>query len=464
MKFHPLLACTLLFPTLVSADDFTVEEKPFKTETTLQAVFLPTQSQEIRIKPEIWSAFSITSLVPQGSMVKKGDTLIGIDAKKLDKHIAKTEKARAAAALTLAQTKYDLAQLEITTPRSLETAARTEKETTENLKWYTEIGQPKDIAATKNAVLKAEQTLSYTEEELKQLLKMYNEDDKIEETEEIILTRTRNSIAHTKLALESIRINAEKSLKTEIPRKLLSYQLSAKNAQIANTAAKENLPRALEQKRLAVALAVKNDKIAVENIAKLKSDRAMMNITSPSDGLVYYGSIKAGKWNPAAATKVLNIGAKLPASTTVMTIIPTDTPLELSAFTEEANLSALKKDSSGYAITLLNRYQSLPVKLTNLSTCPETDGKFHVTLQPTLSKDLPVVPGMKATVKISGKTLPKALKVPTAYITRADDSGYTVKVKLADGKTETRKVDIGLSNKDWAVITKGLEKGQVIVK
>jgi len=167
MKLHPILACSLLIPTLGSlaplalADDFTVEEKPFKIETELKAVFLPTESQAISINPEIWTDFPITSLASQGSVVKKGDVLIGIDTEKLDKHITKTEKARESATLTLSQSKHDLAQLEISTLRSLEDAARAEKETAENLKWYTEIGQPKAIESSQFSIKKYEQSLAY---------------------------------------------------------------------------------------------------------------------------------------------------------------------------------------------------------------------------------------------------------------------------------------------------------------
>ena len=470
MKFQPILTCALLLPTLGSlvplaiADDFTVEEKPFKIETELKAVFLPTESQAIRIKPEVWTSFPITSLVSQGSVVKKGDTLIGIDTVKLDKHIEKTEKAQKTAALTLAESKHALAQLEITTPRDLESSARAEKETTENLTWYQEIGQPKEIEQHKMAIKKTEQTLSYAKEELKQLLIMYKEDDKIEETEEIILIRTRNGIERGEFELKSLKINVAKALKTNIPRKLLGLQLTAEKAKADNASAKVTLPRTLEKKRLAVALAIRNDAKATEDFAKLKSDRAMMNITAPADGIVYYGSIKDGKWSPEAAAKMLNIGAKLPANTTVMSFIPSDTPLELSAFTEEANLPQLTAKAQGYASTSLNRYQSFAVQLVSIDHYPETNGSFHVTLKPTLSKDHRLVPGMKATATITSHSMENALKVPPAYITRADDGGYTVKVKLADGKSSERKVTVGPASKDWTVITKGLEKGQVIVK
>lgn len=465
---HTILACSLLLPSSILADDFTVEEKPFKIETTLNAVFLPTQSQPISIKPDAWSDFAIISLAAQGSQVKKGDVLIGIDTEKLDKHIAKVEKGRKAAELNLAQAKQDLAQLEISTPRNLEKASRYAKEMAENLKWYTEIGHAKDIENAKYSVKKAEQGLSYVKEELKQLLKMYNEDNQIEETEEIILTRTRNGVEASELSVKFTRINSENSLKTIIPRKLLGQQLAAKSAKIANDEATEKLPRALEQKRLSVAQAIRDNQKAIKNLAKLKADRKMMLINAPADGVVYYGSINAGRWQAEAATKILKVGGKLPIKTTVMTFIPANSPLELSAFTETSQLSALRaqtpKKTKGFATTDLNPYQNIPVQLTSVAAYPETNGSFRVSLKPTISKDLPVTPGMKAKTRIITHQIDKALKVPKAYLMASAEGGFTVQVKLADGKTDTRTVTPGISNKEWVVITKGLEKGQVLVK
>ena len=71
---------------------------------------------------------------------------------------------------------------------------------------------------------------------------------------------------------------------------------------------------------------------------------------------------------------------------------------------------------------------------------------------------------MKATAHITSLSMDKALKVPAGFLNHADDGSFTVNVKLADGKTDPRKVTIGPASKDWVVITKGLEKGQVIVK
>ncbi len=456
-----------LVSSLISAaqaEEHTVAEKPFHTETTLKAVFLPTKSTAFSLKPEVWTDFTVTSIVPQGSQVKKGNTLIGIETKHIDKHIAEAEKARAAAALSLAQAKHELAQLKITTPRSLEASARNEKQAADDLKWYTEIGHPQEIEETKRSVKSAEMSLAYQKEELKQLLKMYGEDDKTEETEEIILKRTRNYVDAAEFRLKTVKLEAARSLETSIPRKLKAMQRASEDARIANASNQEKLPRDLKLKQLEVAKAERDDKISIENLAKLKADRAMMNITAPADGVVYYGSMDNGSWNPASAIKVLKIGGKLPGNTTLVTFIPAGSPLELSAFAAETSLPHLATGAKGYGISNLNRYRSIPVSISTLATYPKTDGTYHVTLKPTLGKGDNIVPGMKATVQIQGQKFDKALVVPANYLTRQPDGSYTAKLKLANGKTENRAVTIGASNKDTVVITKGIEKGQVIVK
>ncbi|MBT8037173.1 MAG: biotin/lipoyl-binding protein [Verrucomicrobiae bacterium] len=464
---HSLIICLtplLSLTSLAQAGEYTVEPKPFKIVTTLDAVFLPAHSQAIAIQPEKWTDFIVTQLVPHGTHVKKGDPLIGIDSRQLDQQIAAAEKARKADALTLDQAKHDLAQLEITTPRSLATSARKASEDQESLTWYTQIGHAIEIETSQRSIQSAERRLAYQIEELKQLKKMYGEDNKTEETEEIILTRTRNAVDHARFTLKTTQIEAAHTLKTTIPRKLKSHQRAAEDSRISHASAQKTLPRELAQKRIAVAKAIHDDKETAKNLLQMKADRAMMQITAPADGVIYYGKMKQGKWTPTTAVKSLKVGGKIPAHTTLMTFIPHKTPLVLSAFTEAPNLSALTRGANGSATTELNRYQSFPVSLTHINTYPETDGSFRATLKPNTSASLHVVPGMKATAKIISHAIKDALKIPTEYLTHTDDGTYTVNVKLADGKTTSRKVEIGRSNNDWVVITQGLVKDQVIVE
>lgn len=445
-------------------NEHTVEKKPFKAVTTLNAVFLPEKSTPVSVNPSAWKDFTITSLLPQGSKVKKGEVLIGIDTERLDRHIAELEKNRVSAELKLTQQRQDYEQLKINTPRSLANYERADKEAEDNLKWYREIGQAKELEQAKREVTSAERRLSYMKEELKQLEKMYSEDDKTEETEEIILIRTRNSVDFLEWSLKKAKIDSERTTKTNIPRKLKAYERSAKDASIANASAKERLPRSLELKRLALEKAERDDEKAKENLTKLKADREMMNITAAADGVVYYGSIKHGRWSSGGANKVLHIGGKLPSNMILMTLIPKGTALHLSSFAPENSFPHLSNGAKGYAITYLNSYGSFPVEIIKLASHPETDGSYRVTLKPELAKNNKVVSGMKATVKITTDKLDNAIVVPESFLSRADDGSYTVELKLADGKTETRPVVATASHGGNVVISKGLEVGQVIIK
>lgn len=459
-----LLCLTSVFAQITLADDYTVIEKPFKKVTTLSGTFFPKESTPISVAPKVWTDFSITSLVSQGAVVKKGDALIGIDTQKIDEHIAKSEKARKLDLLKLAQAQHELAQLEISTPRNLEKYARTEKEAADYLKWFTEIGMPRDIEAAKHKVKSSEQMLAYQKEELKQLEKMYSEDNKTEETEEIILIRTRNYIEKAEFTLKSTKIETAYTLDTELPRQLASHQRSAKHSSIANKAAQESLKRALEIKRLEVAKAEKDDTEKADHLAKLKADREMMNITAPADGIVYYGSIKDGQWNPSGAVKTLKIGGKVPAHLTLFTLIPTEPTLALSASMSEGQLATLKKGAKGLATTQLQAYTSLPVTIQQINKYPQTDGKYYVEITQDTQNNQGVVTGMKASMRFVSNQMEKALVVPISHLTKSDDGGHTVKLKLADGQTEDRNVEISTANKKHAVIVKGLEAGQVIVK
>lgn len=463
---YPLLitlALTLILQA-ATADEYTVEPKPFKIETALDAVFLPSDSKAIMIKPETSADFTITSLLAHGAGVKKGDTLIGIDTRTLDKEITNLEKSVVISQLKLAQTQHELEQLKITTPRSLEAHARSETEATEDWKHYTTAGQAIEIEQAKRSVEKAEFFLAAQKEELQQLLKMYGEDNKTEETEEIILKRARHYVDRAEFALKTTKIRAQRQLSTAIPRNLKSKQLAAQNARIANTDAKEKLPHALKIKQQETEKAAKDHQEKTEKLTKLKADRAMMDITAPVDGLIYYGEIKDGRWNPAAAAKALKIGGKIPANSCLMNIIPANTSLELHALASEKHLGTLDKESTGYATTELNRFQSFPVTISHIASHPNTDGTFLTTLKATLPENLAVVPGIKASVKIITNKLDQALIIPADYLTHTDDGGYSVNVKLADGKTAERKVTISKSNTDNVIVTEGLEKGQVIVK
>ncbi len=460
---HLLLFITLAVSNVL-AEDYTVEPKKFSVETSLDAAFLPSKSVAIKINPEEWTDFTITSLREHGTRVKKGSPLIEIDSRALDKKISTLEKSIQLGELQLAQKQQDLQQLEITTPRSLEAYARSEREAAENLDHYLSTHQALEIERAKRNVTRAEFSLASQEEELGQLLKMYDEDGKTEETEEIILKRARYYVEYAKFSLESARKEADWELKTEIPRRLDGKKRTAENARIANAEAVHKLPRELRIKQEETAKAVKDHEEEKEKLAKLMADRGMMDISAPVDGIVYYGEMKDGKWTADAADKLLQVGGKLRAHTTLMTIIPDNAAVELCAMASEEELAGISTGATGYATIKKNPLKSFPVKITNVASYPSTKGTFLTTLAADLPADQAAVPGTRASVKIITNSMDQALVVPLDYLKTTDSGGHTLQVKLADGKTATRGVTVAASNDKSAVISGGIEQGQVIVK
>jgi len=71
-------------------------------------------------------------------------------------------------------------------------------------------------------------------------------------------------------------------------------------------------------------------------------------------------------------------------------------------------------------------------------------------------------PGAAVEVNVIAYSHDEAISVPKSALTLGGE-GWSVEVKLADGKTERRTVSRGRVNGDKVEILSGLESGQVIL-
>ena len=77
-------------------------------------------------------------------------------------------------------------------------------------------------------------------------------------------------------------------------------------------------------------------------------------------------------------------------------------------------------------------------------------------------ENLSAVPGQSFQIRVVSHNNEKAITVPTKALAYGP-KGWTVEVKLADGKTEKRPVTRGRSDAENTEIIAGLEAGQVII-
>ncbi len=105
-----------------------------------------------------------------------------------------------------------------TTPLDLAANERAEKINTEDRKYYFDVQRPFNLKMADFNLKRARNSLEYTEEELRQLEKMYAADNVTEETEAIVLKRARDQLESAKVMVESSQISRDHELNFDIPR------------------------------------------------------------------------------------------------------------------------------------------------------------------------------------------------------------------------------------------------------
>ena len=466
MKPSRLLVILAFALPAAYAGEFKVEKKPFKSTVEFEGSFLSAEAHVIQIDPKVWTDFTIKELVAQGGAVKKGDPIVVLDTEGIERQLADDADATMARKTALKGSELELANLEQTTPWRLEAAELAYNRARDDHQYFVEVRRPLEEETAKRSLQSSERYLESATEELKQLLKMYKEDDLTEETEEIILKRQRYSVESAEFRLKSAKLSTKRALEVTIPRSAVDQEQALKDAEVAWKTARESLPAALQQKRLDVKKLQVADKRADANSVDLKADRAQMDVLAPADGIIYHGEMLNGRWNPTAAAKFMKVGGKIPPRVALASLIPAGAKLHLDAFVDEAAAAKLKGGQKGYVAPISSPRSRLSVELAKVATHPGVDGKYHIQL--VLSAEgspegLNLVPGMKGKGKITTGDQGDRIAVPVKALQEEHDGTYTVSVKNAEGEASAVPVTVGVESNGMIVVLSGLQEGQIVI-
>jgi len=462
--FATALILPALFATATAAGagEITLSPKPFFVSHTFGTTALPAEATAIRLPAEAWGDFEIQQILPHGSKVAAGDTLVKFEVEDIDKKLADARRAFTASELTFAQAQLDVKTLKEATPLKLGAARRAARNAKEELDYFTNTRRKAAEEGAEQALKQSKQSLENAQEELRQLKKMYDADDLTEETEEIILVRQRDAVARAEFGLRMEHLDFERTTKVTLPRQAETLAEAAKDTTIALAAAEEELPRKLKLAEIALQAATVGFTRDKEELAQLEADRKLFELKAPAAGWFYYGTIEEGRWTTGDLIKGLVVHGKAPVKRPFATFIPATAKLGMVAFVDEATARAMAPELKGTA-TLAGREElELAAKLLTISPTPGTDGRYRANLELTWPKDLAVTPGATAEVTVVSYQKPEAIAVPTKALTQTA-TGWNVEVKLADGKSEQRAVKRGRSAKDQTEILSGLEPGQVVI-
>ena len=462
-RFTPLHIIPALIAAASHAGEVTIQPRPFTIVKSFSAAVLPSgEITLIRVDPKSWSDFRIAKILPHGSRVIKDDSLIQFDSEDFDKKLDDLKLALETTRLTLAQAELDAKVLQETSPNRLEALQRAADIAKEENLYFTKTQRKAKEETASQALKRNEQMLANQREELKQLSKMYEADDITEETEEIILTRQQDAVATAEFALRMEILDHKRTLDVLLPRQAKSLAETERDSALALKKAEADIPRAIHLSNLALTALKTTTQRAENEVTELSADRELLDFRAPADGWFYHGPIDNGRWTPGELVKSLVPFGRPPVHAPIATFVPATAPIALVSFVDDSTARSLAVGATG-AVTLAGREDvEIPVKLEKLAPSPGPDGNYRADLSVVWPKDLTPPSGAIAQVRLVSYQKPLAIVVPTKAVEFANE-GWTVEVKLADGKTERRPVERGRVSAEETEIFSGLEAGQVIL-
>jgi len=441
-----------------------VESGPLRVEVTLEGVIVADEMEEVVVRPESWSDFSVVEAVDHGAHVKKGDVLIRFDSRKIDEALADMEAGAALADLSILQAEKALPQLEKSLLLSYEEAQRDYNEALEDYKRFVDVDRPLETKRADMSLKSAENGLSYEEEELKQLEKMYEADDLTEETEEIILKRQHDVVERMQFNVERSKVGRDHTIQTTLPRRDQSLRQSQEKSRLALAKAENAMSLSLNQRRLELEKQKHDRERDKEKQEQLEHDRSLMTIRAPADGVVYYGQCVDGEWQAKdSMASRLRLGGKISPDAVVMTVVQL-APVHALCSVPQEDLKDVRPNMPA-KIQLTGDDKAAQGKVESVSQIPVAKDSFSATLS--FQDDGPSqtpIPGMTCEATIIAYEKSDVLSVPASAVAPDpnDPDQYVVTV-IKEGKEKTRKVRIGKRAKKRVEIVDGLKAGDKVL-
>ena len=451
-----------------------VKRDKLKIETKLDGIFVADEMEEVALRPEVWAKFKVLEAVEHGSEVKKGDVLVRFDDEKLEENLAEESLSQSIGQLSMLEDEEEFPRLKRLLEISFEESERRHEQAQADYDYYLATDRPFAVQIAHFRYKSAVEQLASAQEELDQLQQMYEADEITEETEEIVLRRQRFAVETAELILELNEESRDYTLNISLPRSDERYKTALEESELAFKQAKTALDIGKTRNNYAMEKKRKARAKSVERHGKLLSDKGLMVLRAPCDGVVYYGKCSSGgKWSQITTLKgkLKPYGSVTPKSI-IMTIVKPGA-LHIESKLSEKELPDVTADMKAVLVLTADKEQELQGKVTHVDSIPGASNKFQVKLDLDLT-DAPewLVAGMTCDAKIVTYENKEALVIPHDHVQTDEDNDKIKYVMLVvtdeDGIEEDepvrRNVKLGRKKGKIVEVLKGLEEGDEIVK
>ena len=411
-------------------------------------------SESLQVLCEVEGGGKLTTILAEGTPVKKGDVVARFDTDVLQKGINEQEvkweqaEGKEKAAVSELEVQRNKAESEVAKAELARTLADIDLEAYEGGKYKAELDKLNNALATARKDLReAEDNLVFTRGMVK---KGFSQLDQLRQME---LTQEGK-----KFAVQEKEADLDVFTRFTRKRTIAELEAKAKEAGRDLERTKKSQQAATEKAVNEATAARKTADLEKRQLERLKEQLHKCEVKAPGDGIVIYFK---RPWDESA---------RIRPGATVFFQQPIFNLPNLSRMNVKMKVheSAVKKVRAGLKCTL--KLDALPGhilhgQVVSVATLAQGDDwrsggvKEYETMisiadMPT---DAGLRPGMSADVKILAKTVPAALTVPVQAVTEV--GGKHVCYVVAGGRVERREVEIGDGNDQLVQVLGGLSAG-----
>ena len=187
---------------------------------------------EIRSDMDVWSTLIVQSVLPQGAEVKAEDAVIEFETDKIQDKVTEAEHDLRIAELSFQEAQAGLEHFRKVHPLDRALADLNWQHQQEDTQYYFDVQKPLQEKAIAKQLESSQYSVEYAQEELDQLIQMYEEDELTEESEKIVLKRAERSLDQSKFYLQQTEANVKRNLGVEIPRQADQQQRTLDRADL----------------------------------------------------------------------------------------------------------------------------------------------------------------------------------------------------------------------------------------
>jgi hypothetical protein len=438
-----------------------VTKGPFSVVLDLAGVLDAKQSWEVMLDADQWGGDLEIVEVAAPGMVQKGQTLVKFKTDKVDEALAAAERDLTLARFAFERQTADLARQQESQALAKRKAEMDMAAADQALTRFNEWEKAMRLQEADLRLQNSKDNLADQEEELAQLEKMYKADDLTEETEEIVLRRTRRQLARQKTYFTFQQKRDEVWRSQDFPRDEENIQLAKRRAVLEFERFKAAAATADEQQKIEYEKAKVAFAKQEENVAKLRKDREKFELKAPESGLAAWGSLSKGKWSggePPAATLIAQGRAKVKPNQVLFTIVK---PGEVQARTSvgEAVVFSVAEGQTAKVKPGTAPKSDLAAKVARLAKV--SAGTDYDVLLDVTNTDARLLPGQTCKIKLTTAEKAEALTVPAAAV-EADGDKRFVHV-WEGGKAARREVETGDTSGGRTEIVSGVKEGERVL-